>query len=52
MSGNEDISRGPAFYEKHVSLVLSVVGGASGLSALVKDVIMPCLGSCFSIWAL
>ena len=47
MSGNEDISRGPAFYEKHVSLVLYVVGGASGLSALVKDLIMTCLDSCF-----
>ena len=47
MSGNEDISRGAALYEKHVSLMLYVVGGASGLSALVKDLIMPCLGSCF-----
>ena len=41
MSGNEDISRGPAFYEKHVSLVLYVVGGASGLSASVKDMHIP-----------
>ena len=47
MSGNEDVSRGPAFYEKHVSLMLYVVGGGSGLSALVKDLIMPCLDSCF-----
>ena len=47
MSGNEDLSRGPTLYEKHVSLMLYVVGGASGLSALVKDLIMPCLGSCF-----
>ena len=47
MSRNEDKSRGAAFYEKHVSLVLSVVGGGSWLSALVKDLIMPCLGLCF-----
>ena len=47
MSRNEDISRGAALYEKHVSLMLYVVGGASGLSALVKDLIMPYLGSCF-----
>ena len=47
MSGNEDKSRGAASYEKYVSLVLSVVGGGSGLSALVKDLTMPCLDSCF-----
>ena len=47
MSGNEDISRGPAFYKKHFSLVLYVVGGKSGLSVLVKDLIMTCLDSCF-----
>ena len=47
MTGNEDLSRGDAVYEKYVSLMLYVVGGASGLSALVKDLIMPCLGSCF-----
>ena len=47
MSGNEDISRGAALYEKHVSLMLYEVGGASGWSALVKDLIMPCLGSYF-----
>ena len=41
MSGNEDISRGPTFYEKHVSLMLYVVGGALGLSALVKDLPIP-----------
>ena len=47
MSGNEDISRAPAFYEKHVSLVLYLVGGTSGLSALVKDLIMTCSDLCF-----
>ena len=47
MSGNDDVSRGAALYEKHVSLMLYVVGGASGSSALVKDLIMPCLDSCF-----
>ena len=48
MSGNEDVSRGPAFYEKHVSLMLYVVsGGGSGLSALVKDLIITCLDLCF-----
>ena len=47
MCGNEDLSRGAALYEKHVSLMLYVVGGASGLSALVKDLIMQCFGSCF-----
>ena len=34
MSGNEDVSRGAALYEKQVSLMLyvHVVSGASGLS--------------------
>ena len=47
MSGNEDVSRGAALYEKQVSLMLYVVSGASGLSGKVKDLFLPCLGSCF-----